>query len=153
MEDTVRFALMMLFGILLILPACNRNEPRSTQAAREEKTDATERMKDERNAYVKSVDARLAEFDQKFDGLDARAKAMTGAAKTDFMNAVDRLRDERKGVASKLDDLKNVSIESWTTLKGEVDSALASLDRSYMQVSDMYSKLPATSSTPKAKTY
>jgi len=110
-------------------------------------------MKDERNAYVKSVDARLAEFDQKFDGLDARAKAMTGAAKTDFMNAVDRLRDERKGVASKLDDLKNVSIESWTTLKGEVDSALASLDRSYMQVSDMYSKLPATSSTPKAKTY
>jgi chromosome segregation ATPase len=153
MEDTVRFALMMLFAGLLILPACNRNEPQSTQAAREERTDATERMKDERNAYVKSAEARLAEFDQKFDGLDKRADAMTGAAKADFKNAVDRLRDERKSVATKLDDLKNVSIESWTTLKGEVDSALASLDRSYMEVSEKYEKLPATSTTPRAKTY
>src|SRR5262245_39767733 len=153
MEDTVRFPLIILFATLLILPACNRNEPKSTQAAREERTDATERMKDERNAYVKSVEARLAEFDQKFDGLDKRANAMTGAAKADFKNAVDRLRDERKSVASKLDDLKNVSIESWTTLKGEVDSALASLDRSYMQVSETYSKLPATSGTPKTKKY
>ena len=149
----MRFALMMLFGILLILPACNRNEPRSTQAAREEKTNTTERMTEERNTYVKSVEARLAEFDQKFDGLDKRASAMTGTAKTDFTNAITRLRDERKSVASKLDDLKNVSIESWTTLKGEVDSALASLDRSYMEVSEKFEKLPATSTTPKAKTY
>ena len=149
----MRFPLMMLFAILVILPACNRNEPRSTQAAREERTDATEQMKLERDAYVKQVEARLAEFDQKFDGLDKRANAMTGAAKMDFKNAVDRLRDERKSVASKLDDLKKVSIESWTTLKGEVNSALASLERSYMKVSEMYEKVPTTSGTPRTRTY
>jgi len=144
---------MMLFATLLILPACNRNEPRSTQAAREERTDVTDQMKRERDAYVKQVDARLAEFDQKFDGLDKRADAMTGATKTDFKNAIDRLREERKTVTSKLDDLKKVSIESWTTLKGEVDSGLANLERSYMHVSEMFDKVPATSGAPRTKTY
>ena len=149
----MRFPLRMLLGILLIVPACNRNEPRNTQAASEERTSAEEQMKNERDAYVKSTDARLAEFDQKFDGLDERAGAMTGARKTNFKNAIDGLRQQRKSVASKLDDLKKVNIQSWTPLKGEVDSALASLDRSYTQVSDMYQEIPSTSTKPKAKTY
>jgi hypothetical protein len=112
-----------------------------------------EQMKNERDAYVKIVEARLAEFDQKFDGLDERAGAMTGATKTNFKNAIDGLRDQRKTVAAKLDDLKKVNVESWTSLRGEVDSALAGLDRSYMQVSDTYEKAPVTSTKPKAKTY
>jgi DNA repair exonuclease SbcCD ATPase subunit len=153
MEDIVRIPLRILLAVLFIVPACNRTEPRSTQAAREERTDATEQMKNERNDYVKSIDARLAEFDQKFDGLDERAGTMTGAAKTDFKNAIDGLRDQRKSVAAKLDDLKKVSIESWTTLRGEVDAAMAGLDRSYTQVSETYNKIPGTSTTPKTKTY
>src|SRR5215510_4544732 len=153
MEDTVKFPLRMLLAILLIVPACNRNEPRNTQAASEERTNTVEQMKNERDAYVNSTEARLAEFDQKFDGLDERAGAMTGATKTNFKKAIEGLRDQQKAVASKLDDLKKVSIESWTTLRGEVDSALASLDRSYTQVSDMYEKTPGTSTKTKTKTY
>ena len=149
----MRFPLRMLLAILLIVPACNRNEPRNTQAAPEEKTNPVEQTKNERDAYVKSIEARLAEFDQKFDGLDVRAGAMTGATKTKFKEAIDGLRDQLKSVDSKLDDLKNGNIESWTTSKGEVDSALASLDHSYMQVSDMYQKTPDASTKPKAKTY
>src|SRR5215510_4903859 len=153
MEDTVKFPLRMLLAILLIVPACSRNEPRKTQAASEERKNAAEQMKNERDAYVKSTEARLAEFDQKFDGLDKRAGAMTGATKTNFKNAIDGLRDQRKTVAAKLDDLKKVNVESWTTLKGEVDSALAGLDRSYTQIADTYEKAPITSTKPKAKTY
>ena|SRR5438046_59047 len=110
-------------------------------------------MKVERDDYVKSVQARLAELDQKFDGLDKRAGAMTGAAKTDFNHVIDSLREQRKSVDAKLDDLKKVSIESWTTLKGEVDSALASLDRSYTEVSEKYNKSSETHTTPGTKTY
>src|SRR5436190_15105858 len=75
----VRFLFTMFLGLLLIVPACNRSEPRSTQAASEQERDAKEQAKAERDDYVKSIDARLAEFDQKFDGLDKRAGAMTGA--------------------------------------------------------------------------
>jgi len=139
-------------AFLLIVPACSRSEPRTTQAAPEQRTNATDQMKNARDAYVKSTEARLSEFDQKFDGLGKRAGTMTGTEKTNFTKAIDDLRDQRKAVSAKLDDLKKVNVESWTTVKGEVDSGLASLNRSYTEVSDKY-KIPATSTTPKTKTY
>jgi hypothetical protein len=109
-------------------------------------------MKAQRDAYVKTMEGRLAEFDQKLDGLDKRADSMTGATKTDFQRAVDGLRNQRKAVDAKMDDMKKVNPESWTTLKGEVDSAMASLDRSYNEVSERY-KTADTTTTPKTKTY
>ena len=148
MEDDVKLFLRIVLPVLLIVPgACNWKEPRSTRAAAEEERNAADVAKEQRDAYVKSVDARLAEFDQKVDGLDKRADALTGAAKTDFQRAIDGLRAQRKTVAAKLDDLKRVSIQSWTTLKGEVDAALADLDRAYTNVSETYEK---TGSAPKS---
>jgi len=149
----VKFPLTMLLALLLVVPACNRSEPKSTQAAPEQRTDVRDQMKAQRDDYAKAMDARLAEFDQKFDGLDKRADAMTGPTKTDFKGAIDGLRDQRKAVTAKLDDLKKVNPESWTTLKGEVDSAMESLDRSYNDISDRYNKIPETRATPKTKTY
>src|SRR5262249_29254515 len=127
----VRFPLTVLFAASLLIPACNRSEPRNTQAASEERTNATDQLKNERDNYVNSIDARLSEFDQKVDGLDERAGAMTGTTKENFKKAIDNLRDQRKAVDSKLSDLKSVSVESWPTMKGEVDAALANLDRDY----------------------
>src|SRR5262245_36298543 len=129
----------MLLAVLLVVPACKRNEPQSTQAASEDRA-TTERMKNERDDYVKTTEDRLAKLDQKVDGLDKRSVAMSGATKADFNAAIDRLRDQRKDVSSKLDDLKAVSIESWPAMKSTVDSAMADLDRSYQQVSETYEK-------------
>jgi len=137
MEDDVRFPLRMLVAVLLIVPACNRNEPQTVQAAPEEPTNNVEGIKTERNDYVEAIDNRLAGFEPQLDRLDQRANAMTGATKASFKKAIDGLRDQRKSVATKLDDLKNVNVESWTTLRGEVDSGLAKLERCYWKVSDM----------------
>jgi hypothetical protein len=148
-----QFTFAILFAALLI-PACNRNEPRNTQAASEDRANTNDQMKAERDNYVNSMDARLSEIDKKIDGLDERAGAMADATKTDFKNSIDSLRDQRKSVASKLDDLKGVSIESWMTMKGEVDAALANLDRSYEQVSNRFENIPAQApERSKAKTY
>ena len=144
----MKFTFAILFAALLI-PACNRNEPQKTQAAPEERANATDQTKAERDNYVKGIEARLAEMDQKMDGLQERASAMTGAAKTDFKNAIDNLQDQRKAVASKLHDLKSASADSWTTMKGEVDSAFANLERSYEQVSNRFQNIPGQA-TPKA---
>ena len=143
----MKFTFAMLFAALLVT-ACNRNEPQRTQAASEDRTNATDQMKMERDNYVKGVEARLSEFDQRVDGLGERAGAMTGVAKTDFNNAIDNLRDQRKAVASKLDDLKSVSVESWMTMKDEVDSAMAGLERSYETVSNRFQNIPGPA-TPK----
>ena len=148
----MKLHLTALLGIALLVPACNRNEPRSTQAANEERTNATDQMKAERDQYVKEMNARLDEFDKKIDGLNERASAMTGAAKTSFKDNVDRLSDQRKEVAKKLDDLKSVNIESWTTLRGEVDSAMTGLERSYEQISSLADRnQPAPATSPNQK--
>jgi hypothetical protein len=136
----VKTIYVMLMAVLLFLPACNRDRVRASD---EGTTTNTEEMKRQRDDYVRSVNAKLDEFDQKFDGLDARAAALSGPAKDGFKNAVDGLRDQRKAVSRKLDDLKGVSINSWMPLKGEVDAALAGLERSYEQVSASHETVPA----------
>ena len=138
----MKLTLAILCAASLMVAACQRNEPRHTQAASENRSDMQDQMKADRDNYVNSVDARLSEIDKKIDGLDERAGAMTGATKTDFNNAIDSLRDQRKQVGSKVDDLKSVNVDSWTTMKGEVDAAMATLDRSYDQVSARFENMP-----------
>jgi hypothetical protein len=154
----VKFPLSLLLPVLLIVPACSQNAPRSTQAAPEERSnptteqrsnpagqmDQTDQMKKDRDEYVKSMDAHLSEFDQKMDGLDKRADSMTGTAKSEFMTFMNQLKDQRKDVAKKLDDLKGVSAESWMSMKGEVDSAMTGLDHAYDQISNKFPAKPAT---------
>ena len=146
----MKLHLTTLLGIALLVPACSRNEPRSTQAA-SERTNATDQMKAERDDYVKNMEARMDEFDKKLDGLDERAGAMTGPAKTSFKDNMDRLRDQQKEVTKKLDDLKSVNIESWKTMRSEVDSAMTGMERSYDQMSQMIEKNPATPGTATPK--
>jgi len=131
----MRVPLSLFFAALLIVPACSRNEPRRTEAASDQTANAQDQMKKERDTYVKDMNARLAEFDKKFDGLDERADALTGATKSKSKDLISELRDERKNVASKLDDLKGVDVQSWMALKGEVDSAMAGMEHAYDQVS------------------
>jgi hypothetical protein len=156
MEDAVRFPITMVAAVLLMVPACSRNEPRNVQAASEERTDQTntpEQMMTERNDYVEAIDNRLAGFEPELDRLDMQANSMTGATRANFMRAIECLRAQRKSVASKLDDLKKADIESWTTLRGEIDSGLAKLETSFTQVRDMmYEKMPDKSAAPKPKT-
>ena len=127
----------LLLAILLILPACNRDE--RVRAGGE----TTEQMKDQRDQYIRSIEAKLDEFDQKFDGLDARAAALSEPARAGFKNAVDSLRDQRRAVTRKLDDLRKVSLDSWQTLRGDVDNALAELENSYQKVSAAHETGPA----------
>ena len=149
----MKLHLTTLLAFSLIVPACSRNEPRNTQAAPEERTNATDQMKAERDQYVKDMDARLDEFDKKIDGLNERVSAMSGPAKTTSKQNIDRLQDQRKDVAKKMDDLKSVNTESWPTMRGEVDSAMAGLERSYEQISNMLDKNQATPATSTNPTY
>jgi hypothetical protein len=150
MEDIVKIPLKTALAIALLLPACKSNNPSTTRAASEEQrttTTSTDQMKRDRDDYVTTMKAKLAEFDQKVDGLKDRASAMKGPEKSNFDDAINRLRDQRKAVATKLDDVKSVSVESWQTLKGETDSAMADLERSYDQVSRTFEKTPAHKSS------
>ena len=142
LEDYVKFSLKMLMAVLLIFPACTRN-PRNTQAASEEQSDASDQMRvdtTDRNDYVAAVEPRLAGLGLRIDKLDQQANAMSGPAKEKFKKAIDGLRDQRKSLGSKLDDLKKADINSWMPISWEVNSGLANLESSYTQVQNMMSQ-------------
>jgi len=139
----VKLAYTTLFALLLIMPACSRDSER-VRAAGGDPTQSADAMRQQRSNYVKTIDARLAEFDQKVDGLQAREKAMKGTDKKVFDDAVTGLKDQRTTVGKKLDDLRNVSIESWLALQTEVDGAVSDLERSYEHVSASHEPTPAT---------
>ena len=142
----MKITFSMLLAFLLVAPGCNSSN--STKAASEERDNVRESLKQQRDEYIKMTRAMLDDFDQKLDGLDQRVSAMKGAAQTDFKNAIARLRDQRKIVADRLADMEKVNVESWTTMKQEVDSALEELERSYDQLGATYEHATA----PPAKT-
>jgi hypothetical protein len=142
----------MIFAILLLLPACNRNNT-AARADTEAESTARANMERQRDDYVTTVNAKLDEFDKKVDGLDERTAAMKDATKQNFKNEIGQLRDQRKMVAQKLDDLKKVSIDTWTTVKGDVDLALADLERSYETTSAKFEPTPVPNSKSPTKKY
>jgi DNA repair exonuclease SbcCD ATPase subunit len=145
--------LHIIFAILLLVPACNRNNSVGARADSEQESTARANLERQRDDYVKTVNAKLDEFDKKVDGLEERTATMKDATKQSFKNDISQLRDERKMVARKLDDLKKVSVDSWTAIKGEVDSGLTNLERSYQMVSSKYEPSSVPTSKPPAKSY
>jgi uncharacterized coiled-coil DUF342 family protein len=145
----MKIPLSMLMGLLLLVPACNRNEPSRVGAAPEDRS-TTANTQAQRDDYVKSMQAKLDEFDKKLDGLEARAAKLSGPDKDDVNNMVNQLRDQRKSISSQLDNVKSASPETWPQMKSNVDSQFAMLERSYQEVSK---KLESTPVTPSKKSY
>src|SRR5262249_1305760 len=143
-RPNMKIPLSMLMGFLLLVPACNRNEPSRVAAAPEQQsTNAdTQAQQRELQNYVKSTQAKLEEYDKKFDGLEARVYTMGGTAKDDFKNVIEQLRDQKKGIASQLDNVKKGDPDSWRRLKPDVDSAMTKLERSYQDVSKKLDSTP-----------
>ena len=146
----MKIPLTMLMGLLLLVPACNRNEPSRVGATPEERSATANTEVQQRDAYVKSMQAKLDEFDKKLDGLEAGASKLSGQQKDDVNNMVNQLRDQRKSIASQLDNVKDASPEAWPQMKSNVDSQLAMLERSYQEVSK---QLESTPVTPSKKSY
>jgi hypothetical protein len=153
LEGIMTTRVRIIFAILLLVPACNRNNPNRARAESEQESTSTANMQRQRDDYVKAVEAKLDEFDHKIDGLETRASTMTGTLKKNFTSEIDQLRDQRTMIARKLDDLKKVSIDSWTGMKGAVDSAFSDLERSYETVSSKYAATSAPTSQNPIKTY
>jgi uncharacterized coiled-coil DUF342 family protein len=146
----MKIPLSMLMGLLLLVPACNRNEPSRVGAAPEDRSTTANTEAQQRDDYVKSMQAKLDEFDKKLDGLEARASKLSGPEKDDVNNMVKQLRDQRDSIASQLDNVKNASPEAWPQMKSNVDSQFAMLERSYQEVSKKLESTPVTPSKQKS---
>jgi hypothetical protein len=132
--------LMLAMSLFLTLAACQRGEDRTSAAPERDTTAARpdDAINQQRDQYVDTMKAKLDEMGQKIDGLNQRADALKGTAKTSFDNDIKMLRDQKDAVDDKLGDLKDVSVQSWTSMKGDVEAAFARLEQSYQTVSQKH---------------
>jgi hypothetical protein len=134
--------LVLAMSLFLTFAACQRGEDRTSAAPeRDRNTTATrpdDTINQQRDQYVDTMKAKLDEMGQKIDGLNQRADAMKGTAKTTFDNDIKMLRDQKDAVDDKLGDLKDVSVQSWTSMRSDVEAAFARLEQSYQTVSQKH---------------
>ena len=117
---------ILLLAACLALPACERG---SRAHAASESAEAA------RDQYQNYVSGRLKEFDNRFDGLEARMKGLDTADQQRLSVDINELRDRKKSVAKKFDDLKGVSDASWQDLRSSIDADLVKLEQAYNVVS------------------
>jgi len=119
----MKTAMIGLLSVCLLFGACQRSA--RTSASPEEMSKA------ERSDYQAMVQARLNEFDHRFDGLEARMKGLPEADRERLKTDITELRDRKDGLEHKFKDLKAVSIESWRDLKAPMDRGLDQLELAY----------------------
>jgi hypothetical protein len=171
----MKIPLNVMFGLLLLVPVFNRSELSRVEAASEKQSvtantpqqdkrneqaqqdkrdeQAQQGKRDEqaqqgeREEYVKSIQAKLDEYDKKLDVLEASASTLSGAQKDDFKKMIEQLRLQQKSIASRLNYVKNASPDAFSLIKADADSALAKLESSYQDVSSKRSEttLPSPS--------
>jgi chromosome segregation ATPase len=112
-----------LFSVCLLFGACQRSA--RTSASPEDISKA------ERENYQALVQARLNEFDHRFDGLEARMKGLPEADRQRLKTDIAELRDRKDTLQHKFKDLKGVSVESWRDLKSSMDHGLDQLELAY----------------------
>ena len=159
----MKIPLSIVFGLFLLIPAGNWNELVGVEAASAEQSttpntqgqqrEREEQVQREREEYVKSIQAKLDEYDKKLDGLEARASTMSGPAKDDFRNMIEQLRIQKKNIASRLGYVKNASPDAFSLIKADVESMLPELERSYEDLSKKLEMTPASPSKNQQKSY
>ena len=120
--------LLLMAGLLMV--SCDRG-PTTTRAASESDN---YRVRD-RQVYEDQVDARLKEFDHRFDGLEERLKGLDREDQEHLKSELAELRARRDALRDKLSDLHKVSDESWHDVRASLDRDLDRLEVAYNVVS------------------
>src|SRR5262245_51249617 len=120
----MKIPLSMVFGLLLLVPASNRNELSQVEAASEKQstTANAQEQQREREEHIKSIQVKLDEYDKKLDGLEARASTKSGPPKDDFKKMIEQIRVQQKSIASRLGYVKSSSPDAFSLIKAAVDA-------------------------------
>src|SRR5262245_49572915 len=122
----MKSAMIGLLSVCLLFGACQRGA--RTSASPEET------FKAERDSYQAMVQARLKEFDYRFDGLEARMKGLPDPGREQRKTNITELRERKDVLQHKFTDLKGVSIDSWRDLRSSMDRGLDQLELAYNMV-------------------
>lgn len=73
--------------------------------------------------YEKKLRSHLNEWDAEIDRLQARADAARADVRVKYHEEVNKLRDQKKKVEARLDELEDAQEDAWEDMKGGIDAA------------------------------
>jgi hypothetical protein len=92
-----------------------------------------EAAKQQRDAYVSQVEARLATFDANMQDFEKRRDAIAPERREEFDRTVEGLKGKRDATAKSLDRARNAEGAEWENARVQTDAALQDLESSLSQ--------------------
>jgi hypothetical protein len=152
-----------LFGMALLFACGEKKESQAPVSGNQSKMETTakgvtqgtkeamETVKnftaDQKEQYIKMINAKLEEYDQKIDDLmtnaASKASELKGQDKDNWEKSVATLGEKQDAFALKIDELKSADSDKWESSKSGVDSAFKELSDAYNETLsqfDMMSK-------------
>jgi chromosome segregation ATPase len=139
-----KFTTLGAAAVFIFLGACTE---RQQEAARQDASEASREVKEERaelsaearaarQEYEKKMEARLEKMDRDFDELQRRASNATGEAKAKWQREMAELEDERREARMKYNELKTATGAGWERFKDGVESAFDKVESGYNRMLD-----------------
>jgi F0F1-type ATP synthase membrane subunit b/b' len=91
-------------------------------------------------AFREQTEARLAEYEQEIDQLQAKAEKLEGDAKAKAEQQLTALRQKRDAVSEKLKELSSSSGNAWEQIKSGIDAAMEDLGNAYKKAAAEFGK-------------
>ena len=148
--------IMGLLAIMLLLAmgtlsGCGDNEQTQSKPAAVTKEDVKKEAKEaydttkaytqeQMQAFREQTEARLAEYEQEIDQLQAKAENLGGDAKAKAEQQLTALHQKRDEVSEKLKELSSSSGTAWEQLKSGIDAAMEDLGNAYKKAAAGFSK-------------
>jgi len=152
-------SVMFIMGLLAImlllamgaLSGCGDNEQTQSKPAAVTKEDVKKEAKEaydttkaytqeQMQAFREQTEARLAEYEQEIDQLQAKAEKLEGDAKAKGEQQLTALRQKRDAVSKKLKELSSSSGNAWEQIKSGIDAAMEDLGNAYKKAAAEFSK-------------
>ena len=127
----------------LAIAAGDQAPPSTTEKMIRDTKEAVESTKQytiqQKDSFQKTVQAELAEMQTKITELQKKTSAASVEARKDMQKALQDLERKKDEARKQLDEVSHSTSSAWSTLKDNVNAAVADLKKSYK---DTMSKLP-----------
>ena len=138
--------LWLLLAAALWLPACGGSTPapedragaKSPTPVQQEPDETLLPSPEERQGYIRKVEAELKQLDDRIGELKEKAKQASGATRDKLNAAIKELDEKRKLAQEKLDALKAAGTKGWDATKKGTDKAVDEVKKAYERVKSIF---------------
>ena len=128
----MRYMKMVLFMALAfmigstVLTACKKTAPEMMTP-----TAIVTELSEQKDQYVRDLQATIDDYQAKIDDLREQAKTMSGTARDELNQKIDLLTAKQEEARSKIEEIRAATEEMWEKAKAGSDLILSDLEKLY----------------------